>query len=61
MGADSQPHRGDVPRRSLGAPDDVANLVEFLVSDAGGWVRGQVLDSEGGFDRFSSVPPAVRD
>ncbi len=39
------------PGGRWGTPDDVANLVEFLVSDAGGWVQGQVIDSEGGFRR----------
>jgi 3-oxoacyl-[acyl-carrier protein] reductase len=41
------------PDRRWGTPDDVANLVQFLVSDAGAWIRGQVLNSEGGFDRFA--------
>jgi 3-oxoacyl-[acyl-carrier protein] reductase len=40
------------PSGRWGTPDDVANLVAFLVSDAGGWIQGQVLDSEGGFRRF---------
>ena len=39
------------PDRRWGQPDDVANLIAFLVSDAGAWIRGQVIDSEGGFDR----------
>ena len=39
------------PDRRWGQPDDVANLVAFLVSDEGAWIRGQVIDSEGGFDR----------
>jgi len=39
------------PAGRWGTPDDVADLVEFLVSDAGGWVQGQVLNSEGGFRR----------
>jgi 3-oxoacyl-[acyl-carrier protein] reductase len=52
---------GMFPDRRWGTPDDVANLVGFLVSDAGGWIRGQVLDSEGGFDRFSNHSPIVRD
>jgi hypothetical protein len=30
----------------------VANLVGFLFSDEGAWIRGQVLNSEGGFNRF---------
>ena len=40
------------PDQRWGAPDDIANLVEFLVTDNGAWIRGQVIDAEGGFDRF---------
>ena len=40
------------PDRRWGTPDDVANLVGFLVSDEGAWIRGEVINSEGGFDRF---------
>ena len=39
------------PSGRWGTPNDVANLVEFLVSDQGGWIQGQVLNSEGGFRR----------
>jgi 3-oxoacyl-[acyl-carrier protein] reductase len=39
------------PSGRWGTPDDVANLVEFLVSDQGAWIQGQVIDSEGGFRR----------
>lgn len=39
------------PDQRWGAPDDIANLVEFLVTDGGVWIRGQVIDAEGGFDR----------
>ncbi len=53
------------PDGRWGAPDDVADLVAFLVSDQGAWMRGQVLDLEGGFDRFSlhnvhDLPGATR-
>jgi len=41
------------PDRRWGTPHDVANLAAFLVSDEGSWIRGQVIDSEGGFDRFA--------
>ncbi len=41
------------PERRWGTPQDVANLAAFLVSDEGSWIRGQVIDSEGGFDRFA--------
>ena len=44
-----------MPFGRWGAPDDVANLVAFLVSDEGGWITGQVVDSEGGFRR--GTPP----
>lgn len=40
------------PDRRWGTPDDIADLVDFLVGDAGAWLRGQVLNAEGGFDRF---------
>jgi 3-oxoacyl-[acyl-carrier protein] reductase len=40
------------PDGRWGTPDDVANLVAFLVSDEGAWIRGQILDSEGGFSRY---------
>lgn len=40
------------PDHRWGTPHDVANLVGFLVGDEGAWIRGQVIDSEGGFDRF---------
>ncbi len=40
------------PDGRWGQPDDVADLVAFLVSDQGSWIRGQVLNTEGGFDRF---------
>jgi 3-oxoacyl-[acyl-carrier protein] reductase len=37
------------PAGRLGTPDDTADLVRFLMSDAGGWITGQVLYSNGGF------------
>jgi 3-oxoacyl-[acyl-carrier protein] reductase len=36
------------PLQRLGAPDDIASVVGFLVSPAGGWVNGQVLRANGG-------------
>lgn len=32
----------------IGQPDDCANLIEFLCSDKGGWINGQLLYSNGG-------------
>ena len=37
------------PAGRLGTPADTANLVRFLMSEAGGWINGQVLYSNGGF------------
>jgi 3-oxoacyl-[acyl-carrier protein] reductase len=41
------------PDSRWGTPDDIADVVGFLVSDEGAWIRGQVLDVEGGFRRFA--------
>jgi 3-oxoacyl-[acyl-carrier protein] reductase len=37
----------DTPRGRVGLPQDAASLIEFLASDAGGWVNGQVIRSRG--------------
>jgi 3-oxoacyl-[acyl-carrier protein] reductase len=39
------------PLGRLGTPTDVANLVRFLLSPAGGWINGQLLFSNGGFPK----------
>ncbi len=39
------------PAGRPGEPDDPARLIAWLVSDAGAWVVGQVLNTEGGFQR----------
>jgi 3-oxoacyl-[acyl-carrier protein] reductase len=36
------------PLERLGQPDDIANVVAFLVGADGGWVNGQVLRANGG-------------
>ncbi|GAB3566868.1 SDR family oxidoreductase [Spelaeicoccus albus] len=41
--------RAETPAGRLGTPSDVANLVAFLCSAAGGWVNGQLLHSDGGW------------
>jgi len=37
------------PAGRLGTSADTADLVRFLMSDAGGWITGQILYSNGGF------------
>jgi len=37
------------PAGRLGTPADTAGLVRFLMSEAGGWITGQVLYSNGGY------------
>ncbi|MFJ4027081.1 SDR family oxidoreductase [Paenarthrobacter sp. NPDC089989] len=41
---------GATPAGRLGTPADTAKLVRFLFSDAGSWINGQVLHSNGGFN-----------
>ena len=47
--------RPEIEKRSplgrLGNPEDTADLVGFLCSERGGWITGQVLNSEGGYRR----------
>lgn len=38
-----------------GRPDDPARLIEWLVSDEGCWMTGQVLNTEGGFARWRAL------
>lgn len=45
--------KGRFPTGRWGTPTDVANLVDFLVGDQGAWIQGQVIDSEGGFRRWT--------
>lgn len=40
------------PFGRFGKPDDPARLIEWLVSDDGRWMTGQVLNTEGGFARW---------
>jgi 3-oxoacyl-[acyl-carrier protein] reductase len=39
----------ETPAGRLGTPRDTADLVRFLFSEAGGWINGQLLHSNGGF------------
>ena len=37
------------PPGRLGTPQDIANVIRFLLSDAGGWINAQLLKVDGGF------------
>lgn len=39
----------NTPLRKLGKPKDVANLVEFLISDKSNFITGQLINVDGGF------------
>ncbi|BCL12852.1 SDR family oxidoreductase [Micromonospora sagamiensis] len=41
------------PGGQWGTPEDAARLVAFLCSPEARWVTGQVIDSEGGFQRYA--------
>jgi 3-oxoacyl-[acyl-carrier protein] reductase len=41
-------YRGQIPLARFGAPEDVADLVSFLVSDRARYITGQVLGVDGG-------------
>ena len=45
--------RPAMPLGRWGQPDDAARLITWLCTDDAGWITGQVIDSEGGFRRWS--------
>jgi NAD(P)-dependent dehydrogenase (short-subunit alcohol dehydrogenase family) len=34
----------------IGEPDDIGNVIAFLVSDGGSWITGQTIEASGGYD-----------
>jgi NAD(P)-dependent dehydrogenase (short-subunit alcohol dehydrogenase family) len=38
-----------IPLGRMGKPDDIANLVVFLVSDEANFITGQTIVSDGGY------------
>ena len=37
-----------IPLKRMGTPEDVANVVKFLASDASSYITGQVINVDGG-------------
>lgn len=52
--------RAATPSGRMGSPEDLANVVSFLVSDKASWVTGQVLLADGGLSLGARIlsPPA---
>jgi 3-oxoacyl-[acyl-carrier protein] reductase len=44
--------RRHFPQGRWGIPDDPARLIRWLATGDGGWITGQVINSEGGFRRW---------
>ncbi len=40
------------PNGRIGQPEDAAKIVAFLASEEAAWITGQIIHSEGGFDRY---------
>jgi NAD(P)-dependent dehydrogenase (short-subunit alcohol dehydrogenase family) len=47
-----------IPAGRLGAPDDVAQAVTFLLSDAAGYITGATLRIDGGHLAYGGIPSA---
>jgi len=47
--SDLEELKDETPLKRLGTPEDIANAVEFLVSDRASFITGQVLSVNGGF------------
>jgi 3-oxoacyl-[acyl-carrier protein] reductase len=45
--------------RRLGSPDDIADVVVFLASDASRFVTGEVLSADGGMGSTLNLYPPV--
>jgi 3-oxoacyl-[acyl-carrier protein] reductase len=52
-GADHAAVAAMFPGGRWGTPEQTARLVDWLCSADAGWITGQVIDSEGGFNRYA--------
>jgi 3-oxoacyl-[acyl-carrier protein] reductase len=49
--------RQSIPLGRWGQPEDIANMVAFLVSPAAAWVTGEIIKVSGGLEGVSAMPP----
>jgi NAD(P)-dependent dehydrogenase (short-subunit alcohol dehydrogenase family) len=47
-----------IPMLRLGRPEEVADLIAFLVSDRGGYITGQTIVIDGGMENVIGSTPA---
>jgi NAD(P)-dependent dehydrogenase (short-subunit alcohol dehydrogenase family) len=47
-----------IPLHRFGRPEDIADAALYLVSDAGAYVTGHLLDVDGGFSGYSFALPS---
>ena len=38
----------DHPLKKIGKPEDISNMIEFLLSDKSSWITGQNMHVDGG-------------
>ena len=43
------------PMQRFGAPQDIASLTEFLLSNNAGWITGQVIGVDGGLSSIRAL------
>lgn len=49
--------RSSIPLGRWGAPEDIANMVAFLVSPEAAWITGEIIKVSGGLEGVSAMPP----
>jgi NAD(P)-dependent dehydrogenase (short-subunit alcohol dehydrogenase family) len=42
------------PLKKIGKPEDIANMIEFLLSDKSAWITGQVFHVDGGMSALKT-------
>ncbi len=42
------------PLKKIGKPEDISNMIEFLLSEKSGWITGQVFHVDGGMSKIKN-------